>query len=152
MIRLSKASWQPERVTRDKHRGDFWTWENQFETCVGGSHQWLKKLYCKSEGMYTVLNVINEDINWEVEESLSIPTSSVHLQDDITGKAAISMLTTKEPQYSSCQCGKCHMPGSRYSHHEEAELKLIQEGLHHDESGEHWVTRYPYLHTREPRR
>ena len=65
-----------------KHGGDFWIWENHFGTCVGGSHPWLKRFYSKSEGMYTMLNVINEDTNRGIEESCSIPKCSAVLQDD----------------------------------------------------------------------
>ena len=37
--------------------------------------------------------------------------------------------TTINVKSGSCKCRKCPVPGSRYSHREEAELKLIQDGL-----------------------
>ena len=60
-----------------------------------------------------------------------------------------SLATTIEPKCRSCHCGKCLVPGSMFSHQEEVELKLVEEGLSCDETRGCWVTRYPYLHLRE---
>ena len=42
LIGLSKASWQPQRMTQAKGGGDMWTWHNQFGVCIGGMHPWIK--------------------------------------------------------------------------------------------------------------
>ena len=55
--------------------------------------------------------------------------------------------TIVEPRCGACKCGKCPIPGSRYSHREEGELKLIRDSLWHN--GQRWVTEYLYLHPRE---
>ena len=60
-----------------------------------------------------------------------------------------SLATTIKPKCGSCRCGKCPVPGSRFSHREEAELKLVEEGLLCNETRSCWVTKYPYLHLRE---
>ena len=96
MIGLRHASWQPERVMQAKYGGDFWIWEYFFRTCVGGTHPWLKRFYCKSEGLYTMLNVINKHTNQGIEESHYIPTCSTVLQNEVKGIVDVSMLTTKE--------------------------------------------------------
>ena len=54
--------------------------------------------------------------------------------------------TMVEPRCGACRCGKCPIPGSRYSHREEGELRLIKDSLRHD--GQCWVAEYPYLHPR----
>ena len=43
-----------------------------------------------------------------------------------------SLATTVEPKCGSCRCGKCLIPGSRYSHQEEVELKMIEGKLNQD--------------------
>ena len=60
-----------------------------------------------------------------------------------------SLGTVIEPKCGSCRCGKCPVPGSRYSHREESELKMIEEGLRYDAGRSCWVTKYPYLHSKE---
>ena len=42
------------------------------------------------------------------------------------------LCTIVEPRCGGCRCGKCPIPGLRYSYHEEGELKLIRDGLVHN--------------------
>ena len=57
--------------------------------------------------------------------------------------------TVVEPRCGGCICGKCPVPGSRYSFREESELKLIEENIRHDEERSCWIARYPYCFPRE---
>ena len=58
--------------------------------------------------------------------------------------------TTVEPGCGSCRCGKCPVPGSRFSFKEESELKMIDKGLsYYDSEHQCWVAKYPYLYLRE---
>ena len=57
--------------------------------------------------------------------------------------------TNVDVRCGSCKCGKCPVPGNIYSHCEEAELKIIQEGLKCDEVNKCWKTAYPYLYPKE---
>ena len=59
------------------------------------------------------------------------------------------MGTVVEPKCGACRCGKCPVPGSRYSFREESELKLIEESLTYDEENKCWVASYPYLFPKE---
>ena len=40
-----------------------------------------------------------------------------------------NLCTIVEPRCGGCRCGKCPIPGSRYSHKEEGELKKIRDNL-----------------------
>ena len=60
-----------------------------------------------------------------------------------------SLGTIIEPRCSSRCCGRCPVPGSKYSHREEFELKLIEEGLHYDTNFNLWITSYPYLYSKD---
>ena len=53
-----------------------------------------------------------------------------------------------EPRCGACRCGRCPVPGSRFSFREESELKLIEENLTYDEENHCWVAGYPYLYPR----
>ena len=57
--------------------------------------------------------------------------------------------TKVKPKCGACHCGRCPVPGLRYSHREESELKLIEEGLCYDDDLNCWITSYPYLHSKE---
>ena len=59
------------------------------------------------------------------------------------------LATVVEPKCGSCRCGRCPVPGSRYSFKEESELKLIDDHLHYDKEKGSWVAGYPYLHPPE---
>ena len=48
------------------------------------------------------------------------------------------------PKCGGCKCSKCPLPGHTYSFEEEAELKLIRDGLKYDESARAWTARYPW--------
>lgn len=52
------------------------------------------------------------------------------------------------PQCGGCRCGKCSLNGN-LTLKEHREAKLIEEGLHYDESNERWVAEYPWI--RDPR-
>ena len=54
-----------------------------------------------------------------------------------------------EPRCGSCRCGKCPVPGSRYSFREQTELQLINDNLWYDEQRQSWVAQYPFLYPRE---
>ena len=55
--------------------------------------------------------------------------------------------TIVEPRCGSCKCGKCPIPGARFTHQEEGELHLIHGNLKHNRTC--WETEYPFLHPRE---
>ena len=152
LIGLSNASWQPQRLIQSEGGGDFWIWGNMFGNCVGGSHPWVGNSVTRSETLYTVLkSVIVPSLQ---EESLKIPTCAAFATKVSAGDAGDFFKTEQlgtvvDPKCGSCRCGRCPVPGSRYSFREEAELKLIQENLKYDESQGAWIAKYPYLHSRE---
>ena len=57
--------------------------------------------------------------------------------------------TTLEPKCGACHCGRCPMPGFRYSFREEAEQNLIQEQMLFNKEKQRWVAGYPYLFPKE---
>ena len=72
------------------------------------------------------------------DDSMKIPScsvfqskSSIMEMDDFF--MAEQLGTTVEPRCGSCRCGKCPVPGSRYSFREEVELSLIEENILYDE-------------------
>ncbi len=58
-----------------------------------------------------------------------------------------NLCTVVEPRCGGCKCGKCPIPGSRFSHREEGELRKIKDNLVHN--GRCWRTAYPFLFPRE---
>ena len=146
LIGLGKASWQPQRVQQALGGGDFWIWENMFGTCVGGSHPWVNSFTSRSDSLYTVLKtVVVED---PIKESLKIPLCSAFTSKIAPLEAGdffeVEKLgTVVEPRCGACRCGRCPVPGSRYSYREEAELRLIQDNLEYDENRQCWVAKYP---------
>ena len=58
-----------------------------------------------------------------------------------------NLCTVVEPRCGGCKCGKCPIPGSRFSHREEGELRKISDNLVHN--GRCWQTAYPFLFPRE---
>ena len=152
LIGLGKASWQPERFMQASGGGDFWIWRNKFGSCVGGSHPLVGNFVDRSESLYTVLKVIEAGSIYD--DSLKIPTcTTLHAKTSIADTEdffkAEQLCTVVEPKCGSCRCGKCPVPGSRYSHKEEAELKLIDENLHYDENEGKWIASYPFLFPKE---
>ena len=152
LIGLSKASWQPQRMLKSEGGGDFRMWQNNFGTCICGSHPWVGSYVSRSDSLYTVLKVIEASSIYT--DSMKIPTCSSYQVK--TSPAAIEdffraeqLGTVVEPKCGSCRCGKCPMPGSRFSFKEENELKLIESNLRYDDEGRKWVAKYPYLHPRE---
>ena len=152
LIGLGKASWQPQRVQKALMGGDFWIWENRFGTCVGGSHPMVTSFTSRSDNLYTVLKVITEEVS-DLEQ-LRIPTCSAFLAKNAPADssdffAREQLATVVEPKCGSCRCGKCPIPGSRYSFREEMELKMIDENLSYDVEKGCWTAAYLYLFPRE---
>ena len=152
MIGLGKASWQPQRIQKALGGGDFWLWGNDFGSCVGGSHPLVNSFTTRSDSLYTVMKTMVQDKS--VLDSLKIPTCSA-LATKVSLSECSDFLnlerlgTTVEPRCGSCRCGKCPVPGSRFSFREESELKMIEEGLSYDADQKCWVAKYPYLFPRE---
>jgi len=152
LIGLSKASWQPQRMLKSEGGGDFWMWQNNFGTCIGVSHPWVGTYVTRSDTFYTVLKVI--ETNSVYTDSLRVPTCSSYLVKSSPAEAedffcAEQLGTVVEPKCGSCRCGKCPVPGSRYSFKEENELKMIQEGLRYDTDEGKWIAGYPFLFPRD---
>ena len=106
----------------------------------------------RSDSLYTVMKTVVQDSI--VHDSLRIPTCSalavkVSVYDGHDFFSSERLGTTIEPKCGACRCGKCPVPGSRFSFREESELKMIEEGLTYDEEQKHWIAKYPYLHPRE---
>ena len=152
LIGISKASWLPQRNIKATGGGDFWIWGNGFGNCVGGSHPLVGNVVSRSENMYTVLKVVEVDRLYS--DSLKIPSCSVYQAKVSSSEAedffrSEQLCTVIEPRCGSCRCGRCPVPGSRYSFREETELKLVEENLWYDNSSSRWVAKYPYIHPRE---
>ena len=152
LIGLSKASWQPQRTIKAEGGGDFWIWENGFGSCIGGSHPWVGNYISRSDNLYTVLKVVETESIYT--ESLKIPTcSSYQVKTSVADAEDFfrceQLGTLVDPKCGSCRCGRCPVPGSRYSFKEETELKLIDENLRYDSDNGAWVASYPFLHPRE---
>ena len=152
LIGLSKASWQPQRMIKAELGGDFWIWGNVFGNCIGGSHPLVSSHISRSDNLYTVLKVV--DSNSIYTESFKIPTctsfqTKVSPLDSSDFFRSEQLATVVEPKCGSCRCGRCPVPGSRYSFKEESELKLIDDHLHYDKEKGSWVAGYPYLHPPE---
>ena len=151
LIGISKASWQPMRVQKALGGGDFWLWENRFGSCVGGAHPLVNSYTNRSDNIFTVLKVITQDVTWEVTQE--IRTCSAFLSrtpaesHDFFETERLGTLV--EPRCGSCRCGKCPVPGSRYSFREESELKLIDEGLVYDDTEGCWIAKYPFLYPKQ---
>ena len=127
-------------------------WQNDFGTCIGGSHQWVGSYVTRSESLYTVLKVIKTSSVYI--NSLKIPTCSSYYGKSSPADAEDFFRTEQlgtviEPKCGSCRCGKCPVPGSPYSFKEENELKMIQEGLRYDSDNGTWVAKYPFLFSSE---
>ena len=121
LIGIGNASWQPERVQKALGGGDFWVWENEFGSCIGGSHPLVRSFTRRSDSLYTVLKVVTEDMS--VVNSLRIPTctalvTKTSIMDSGDFFAGEQLGTTVEPKCGACRCGKCPIPGSRYSYRE----------------------------------
>ena len=54
LIGLPHPSMHPERTVRAKGGGDFWIYEGQFGSCVGGRHPQLKEGTRKSQDLFVV--------------------------------------------------------------------------------------------------
>ena len=76
LIGIGKASWQPERSIKAAKGGDFWIWENQFGSCLGGSHPLIGRCIDRSDSLYTVLHAVMSSS--VVEESKKIPSCSAY--------------------------------------------------------------------------
>ena len=152
LIGLSQASWQPKRIQKALGGGDFWLWENAFGNCLGGSHPMVNSCTARSDSLYTVLKtVIQEDpfVASRKIPSCSVYTAKVSPADCSDFFSSEQLGTVVEPKCGSCRCGKCPVPGSRYSFKEETELQLIQEKLRYDDDQSCWIAEYPYLFSRD---
>ena len=94
------------------------------------------------------------ELNSSMDNSLKILTcsafkSTVSPMDSNDFFRSEQLCTTIEPKCGSCRCGRCPIPGSRYSFREEVELKLIDENLHYDHETGKWIASYPYLFPKE---
>ena len=101
-----------------------------------------------SDSLYTVLKVIVEDSF--VQYSLMIPGCTAYrvktsVEEGGNFFAGKRLGTVIELRCSACRCGKCPFSGSRYSHREETELRMIDEGLSYDEEKGYWVACYPFM-------
>ena len=56
-----------------------------------------------------------------------------------------SLGTLIEPQCGACKCGKCPVPGSKYSFQEQKEHDIIKKNLTYDETAKRWFTEYPWI-------
>ena len=152
LIGLSKASWQPERILKAEGGGDFWLWQNNFGSCIGGSHPLVNAHVSRSDNLYTVMKVVKADSVYT--DSLKVPTCSSFLvkssfMDSQDFFHAEQLATVVNPKCGSCRCGRCPVPGSRYSYREENELKMIEENIRYDADKRTWVASYPYLFPKE---
>ena len=115
---------------------------------MGGTHPEVGNYVSRSNSLFTVLKAISTGS--VVHDSMRIPTCSV-FKSKISNVEAEDffkneqLCTTIEPKCGSCRCGRCPVPGSRYSFREENELKLIEENIRYDEENGRWIARYPYL-------
>ena len=106
----------------------------------------------RSDTLYTVMKTLVQ--NDVMVDSLRIPTCSAFAtkvsQSEVNDFFNLERLgTTVEPRCGSCRCGKCPVPGSRFSFREETELKMISDGLTYDEDAKCWIAKYPFLFPRE---
>ena len=152
MIGLGKASWQPQRLQKALGGGDFWLWGNEFGTCVGGSHPLVNSFTTRSDTLYTVMKtLVHQDAFYD---SLRIPTCNA-LSVKVSNAECNDFFnlerlgTSVEPRCGACRCGKCPIPGSRFSFREESELKMISDNLTYDEDRGCWVAKYPFMFPRE---
>ena len=152
LIGLSQASWHPQRTQKARGGGDFWLWENSFGSCLGGSHPLVSSCTTRSDGLYTVLKTVvhrdpfADDLGIPSCVALSTKVSPLECSDFFNSE---QLGTIIEPKCGSCRCGRCPIPGSRYSFREETELRLIEEKLIYDETQNCWISEYPYLFPRE---
>ena len=152
LIGLEKASWQPERIEKAAGGGDFWIWGNSFGTCVGGSHPLVNSFTTRSNSLYTVLKTITQEDPFVISQKIPTCTAmSVKVSEVDNGDFfhTEQLGTVVEPRCGNCRCGRCPVPGSRYSFREESELKIIEENLSYDEDQKCWVARYPLMFPRE---
>ena len=150
LIGLGNASWQPQRVQKALGGGDFWVWQNRFGSCVGGTHPLITSFTTRSDSLYTVMKVVVEEAN----SSLKIPmcssyASKVSSAEGLDFFSSEQLGTYLDPKCGSCRCGKCPIPGSRYSLKEERELKMIDDNLAYDDQKQCWVSSYPYIYAKE---
>ena len=87
-------------------------------------------------------------------DSLKVPTCSSFLVKSSIGDSedffrGEQLATVVNPKCGSCRCGKCPVPGSRYSYREENELKLIDENMRYNSETGSWVAKYPLLFPRD---
>ena len=152
LIGLSQASWHPQRIQKARGGGDFWLWENSFGSCLGGSHPLVNSCTTRSDSLYTVLKTVV--VTEPYADNLKIPSCGA-FSTKVSPLECSDFFNTEqlgtiiEPKCGSCRCGRCPIPGSRYSFREETELRLIEEKLTYDDMQNCWILEYPYLFPRE---
>ena len=95
-------------------------------------------------GQVALDNYLYEDRN-QIHVNSYLNKESLESQSTFFNRENLCMLV--EPRCSQCKCGRCPVPGSRYSHREEGELKMIKDNLKHN--GRCWEMSYPFLFPRE---
>ena len=120
--------------------------------CVGGFHPLVTSFTTRSESLFTVMKVVTQEVS--PVDDLRIPSCSAFVSktaviDSSNFFSGEQLATVIEPKCGSCRCGKCPVPGSRYSFKEEQELKMIEDNMTYDEEEKCWVAQYPYVHPRE---
>ncbi|KAK4316629.1 hypothetical protein Pmani_012229 [Petrolisthes manimaculis] len=122
----------------EKTIGDLQLMKSQFGYCVRGCLGQLKG------GFHPIINHVR---------CTGVDNFIVKNRSD-THKAIELFFKTEElgvdcsPQCGGCRCGKCSLNG-HLTLKEQREAKLIEEGLHYDDSNERWVAEYPWI--RDPR-
>ena len=127
-------------------------------SCIGKNVK-KKKLHCSTGQIINSENQSENELVQSQAPKCSVDTTLVHVAMNKPAKSTVldasdffqseQLGTTVEPRCGACRCGRCPVPGSRYSFREETELKMIDEGMRYDDERGCWVAKYPYLHPRE---
>ena len=108
---------------RERSVGHLLLLGNRFGKCLGGSHP-LK------EGTKKLIQhvSINHIRHVSVEDFYNIQSVGVECS----------------PRCCGCKCSDCPLGGQSYNLKEERELRLIEDGLKHND--DHWIAQYPWIH------
>ena len=87
-------------------------------------------------------NVITDISPSESEMCYGIRVNPLTDEDLFFKSQAIG--TVVQPECGGCKCGKCPIPGMRYSFKEQQEYDVIQRNLVYDEHEKRWYTEYPW--------
>ena len=137
------------RILPDKVQqvGDLQLMKNQFGYCLRGSHPLIKIHAKKSNHVMLKLHHVTADV-----ESTTINvvgnTETIHSNMEEFFKIE-GMGICCAQKCGMCQCGKWSNDLKNITILEEREMKLIQNGLSHDETDKCWTVKYPWI--RDPR-